>query len=219
MGGAERRERERLARRGEILDAARALIGEDGLAAFTMERLAERVEVAKGTLYLHFPSRSELLGELVAHWLDGMADRFRTAAQAAPDPLSALEAVGLAWADYTHSTRDLEPLLGLARTRLFHEELGSAARERLAAANARPYTVLAEAVAAAQARGLLSDRVAPLDLALELAAFSMGVLELCTCLEGCALRPDPGDMLRRAWGRLLDPLFLVDPAVAKGPEA
>jgi AcrR family transcriptional regulator len=219
MGGAERRERERLARRGEILDAAHALIGEGGLAAFTMERLAERTEVAKGTLYLHFPSRSELLGELVARWLGGMADRFQAAAQAAPDPLSALEALGLAWAGYAQATRDLEPLLGLARTRLFQEELSPAARERLAAANALPFTVLAESVAEAQARGLLADRVSPLDLALELAAFSMGVVELCTCLEGCSLRQDPQDMLRRAWSRLLDPLFLVPNPMTKGPAA
>jgi AcrR family transcriptional regulator len=219
MGGLERRERLRQAKRQEILDAARFLIGESGLAAFTMDRLAERTEMAKGTLYLHFPSRADLLGELVAHWLDGMAGRFGQAAAGAPDPLGALEAIGLAWADYAHATRDLEPLLGQARTRLFQEELTGPARERLAEANARPYAVLAEAVAAAQARGLLSDRVAPLDLALELAAFSMGVLELCTCLEGCALRPEPDSMLRRAWSRLLDPLIIIPTPGEKGPDA
>lgn len=219
MGGTERRERERLARRGEILAAARALIGEGGLPAFTMDRLAERTEVAKGTLYLHFPSRAELLGELVVQWLEDMAEGFRQAARTAPDPLAALEAIGLAWSDHARSTQDLEPLLGLARTRLFQDELGAAARERLATANALPFTVLAEAVGVAQARGLLADRVAPLDLALELAAFSMGVLELCTCLEGCPLRQDPQAMLRRAWSRLLDPLFLVPNPLAKGPAA
>jgi len=219
MGGAERRERERVARHQEILDAARSLIGEAGLAAFTMDRLAERVEVAKGTLYLHFPSRSELLGELVARWLDGMAERFRQAAAGASDPLGALEAIGLAWAEYAHSTRDLEPLLGQARTRLFHDGLSAATRERLAEANARPFTVLAETVREAQLRGQLADHVAPMDLALELAAFSMGVLELCTCLEGCALRPEPEAMLRRAWGRLLDPLFQLPPTPEKGPGA
>ena len=49
-----------------FLDAARALIGERGLEAVTVDSVAERMGAPKGSFYYRFPSRDALLGEL---WL------------------------------------------------------------------------------------------------------------------------------------------------------
>ncbi|NNE70602.1 MAG: helix-turn-helix transcriptional regulator, partial [Rhodothermales bacterium] len=46
-----RRERERLARRREILDAARTVFAERGFVGATLEEIASRAEFGKGTLY------------------------------------------------------------------------------------------------------------------------------------------------------------------------
>lgn len=218
MSGRERRERERLGRRQDILRSAYELIREEGLAAFTMDGLAQRADMAKGTLYLHFPGRAEVLAALVVQWLDAMAEAFQQACGQATDPLSALGGVGEAWARHARASTDLEPLLEQARTRLFQDSLSQAARRELATANVRPFTVLAQAVAEAQAAGQLSPAVSPMDLALELAAFSMGVLELCACLEGCAQQPDADAMLRKAWSRLLEPLVMQSDRPKPGDE-
>jgi AcrR family transcriptional regulator len=55
------REEDKVERRREILDAAERLFRErpDGLAS--MDELAEQAGVAKGTLYLYFPSKEEVL--------------------------------------------------------------------------------------------------------------------------------------------------------------
>jgi AcrR family transcriptional regulator len=217
MGGSDRRRREREARRRSILDAARELIATEGLGALTMERVAEGAELAKGTLYLQFAGRGELLAELVIDWLDGMSRRFADARASVADPLGAMEAIGRAWALYAAETADLAPLLEQARTRVFLEGLGTGVQARLAEANARPHLCLAAAVGEAQARGQLAADRDPLELALELAAFSMGVLELCLCLRGSSIAPDPDNMLSRAWSRLLDPLLATAPNQPESP--
>ena len=55
------RQRRKDARPSELLDAAMALFVEKGFAATKSEEVAARAGVSKGTLYLYFPSKEELL--------------------------------------------------------------------------------------------------------------------------------------------------------------
>jgi len=47
--------------RVDILEAAESILLENGMEALTMDRIAERAGVAKGTLYLHFKNKDEVL--------------------------------------------------------------------------------------------------------------------------------------------------------------
>ncbi len=60
MGVAERKQREKEKRRNEILDAAEDLFFSQGLQQTTMDDLATRTELSKGTLYLYFRSKDEV---------------------------------------------------------------------------------------------------------------------------------------------------------------
>jgi TetR/AcrR family transcriptional regulator, fatty acid metabolism regulator protein len=55
------KERQREEREQLILDAAAALLVEKGYHEMSMDEIAARVGIAKGTVYLHFPSKEELL--------------------------------------------------------------------------------------------------------------------------------------------------------------
>ncbi|MBA3825523.1 MAG: TetR/AcrR family transcriptional regulator [Ktedonobacterales bacterium] len=55
------KERQREEREQLILDAAEALLVEKGYHEMAMDEIAARVGIAKGTVYLHFPSKEELL--------------------------------------------------------------------------------------------------------------------------------------------------------------
>jgi AcrR family transcriptional regulator len=81
-------------RRRVILDAARALFAERGLSGFAMAEVAARAGLVKGTLYLYWPTREELLlsvlEELLWGWmaeLDARLDDLR--APAGPRKLAA----------------------------------------------------------------------------------------------------------------------------------
>jgi TetR/AcrR family transcriptional regulator, transcriptional repressor for nem operon len=60
-------------RREQILDAAARVLVERGLGVATMADVAEAASVAKGTVYLYFASKAELLAGLRARYFEGFA--------------------------------------------------------------------------------------------------------------------------------------------------
>lgn len=49
----------------QILEAAREVFGEHGLAASRLDDIAKRAGLSKGTIYLYFPNKEELFREMV----------------------------------------------------------------------------------------------------------------------------------------------------------
>ncbi len=82
MSVAERRIREKEARRRQILDAARGVFQEKGFAETTIEEIAEKTELSKGTLYLYFPSKEEIYFSLMLEGSAILYEMLKDAAQA-----------------------------------------------------------------------------------------------------------------------------------------
>jgi AcrR family transcriptional regulator len=70
MSTTQRRAREKEFRRRSILDAARAVFLEDGFHLATVDDVAARAEVSKGTVYLYFESKETILAHLLLEGLD-----------------------------------------------------------------------------------------------------------------------------------------------------
>lgn len=68
----QRKERERVARRREILAAARKVFAAKGYERATLDEIAEEAEFAKGTLYNYFDSKETLFREIVREILEEM---------------------------------------------------------------------------------------------------------------------------------------------------
>ncbi len=66
-GATSSRQRRKEARPQELLDAALDLFVERGFAATRCEDVALRAGVSKGTLYLYYPSKEDLLKEVIRH--------------------------------------------------------------------------------------------------------------------------------------------------------
>jgi len=75
-----------------ILAAATAIAAEHGMAAVQIAGVAERAQIAAGTVYRYFPSKSELVAELIGSVAADELEAMTAAADAAPGPLSALAA-------------------------------------------------------------------------------------------------------------------------------
>ena len=83
----------RLAEREEaILAAATELAGEGGMAAVQIAAVAARAGIAAGTVYRYFPSKTDLVAELVAAVAGRELNAMMQAAAAAPGPMSTLAA-------------------------------------------------------------------------------------------------------------------------------
>ena len=68
MGVQERKERDFRRREEEILGAALALFRADNWQSVTVEQIAERAEIGKGTIYKHFSSKDEIYARLVMEY-------------------------------------------------------------------------------------------------------------------------------------------------------
>ncbi|KGJ75975.1 hypothetical protein GY21_09345 [Cryobacterium roopkundense] len=62
-----------------ILDAALALAAERGITGTTMDDVAERAGVAKGTLYYNFASKDKIFEGLLLEGMSGLTDALRSA--------------------------------------------------------------------------------------------------------------------------------------------
>ncbi len=74
-----RREREKRERRRSILQAARELFFENGFHHATVDSVAERAEVSKGTVYLYFVSKETLLAHLLLEGLEALVAELASA--------------------------------------------------------------------------------------------------------------------------------------------
>ena len=79
MTTQERREREKEERRQSILRAAREVFFEHGFHHATVDSVAERAEVSKGTVYLYFESKETILAHLLLEGLDELVKELQRA--------------------------------------------------------------------------------------------------------------------------------------------
>lgn len=71
----------RQATRQKLYEAAVTLIAEQGFSATTVDEIAERAGVAKGTVYYNFASKNDLFEELLRHGVGLLTASLRTAAE------------------------------------------------------------------------------------------------------------------------------------------
>jgi AcrR family transcriptional regulator len=86
------------ARHAAIIAAARQAAGEGGMAAVQIAPVAERAGIAAGTVYRYFSGKTDLVGALLEEMSAREIGALRSAAAAAPGPLSALAAAIMTFA-------------------------------------------------------------------------------------------------------------------------
>jgi TetR/AcrR family transcriptional regulator len=79
MATRARRKREKEERRQSILQAAREVFFENGFHQATVEAVAERAEVSKGTVYLYFESKETILALLLLEGLQELVKKLEEA--------------------------------------------------------------------------------------------------------------------------------------------
>jgi len=74
-----RKERERLSRSRDIVEAARSIFAARGFAESTLEEIAERAEFGKGTIYSYFQSKEELFEAVMSDTLQQVLELTKNA--------------------------------------------------------------------------------------------------------------------------------------------
>lgn len=119
MGISERKEREKQKRRQDIIDAACEVLSEKGFANATVEDVSERVELAKGTIYLYFRTKEEMFMSVFVKGLDNLLEKFNEATDLDLPPAEMLDMLALSF--YRYYKEDINYIKTSAY--LLHEDI------------------------------------------------------------------------------------------------
>ncbi len=90
----------------EILDAARKVFARKGYSGATVDAIAEAAGLAKGTLYLYFPSKREIYLEALKQGASALIDLTNRNLDAAPTPAGKIRAFITTRVLYAEENRD-----------------------------------------------------------------------------------------------------------------
>jgi AcrR family transcriptional regulator len=167
--------------RRSLLDAALALITEQGLASLTLRAVARRACVSEAAPYHHFASKAALVEALVTETLQQLAQALQEAAQAtAGPPLDRLIATGVAYVRFAIEHRASFQVLYRPELRRLSRpvpDIDGLARSPIDQAGMAAYQVLLDAIVACQQAGIVVPGD-PLPLALTAWATVHGLAQL-----------------------------------------
>ena len=119
MGVMERKEREKQKRRQDIIDAACEVLSEKGFATATVDDVSERVELAKGTIYLYFKTKEEMFMSVFVMGLDNLLEKYKETAGLDLMPDEMLDRLALSF--YRYYKEDINYIKTSAY--LLHEDI------------------------------------------------------------------------------------------------
>ena len=100
MGTTERKEREKERRKIDIIDAAENVFFSKGFDKATMDDIAKEAELGKGTLYLYFNSKEELLEEISARGMQILLNLFIKATDIEDLGILKVRKIGIAFTEF-----------------------------------------------------------------------------------------------------------------------
>ncbi|MGI6035667.1 MAG: TetR/AcrR family transcriptional regulator [Limnochordia bacterium] len=157
----------RAQRQKEILAAAQALFAEEGFHGATMDDIAARAGLAKGTLYLYFSSKRELFLSVLEHRFQEMHRTLNEVISTEDDFAGRVEAVIHAHRDFCRENKEFFQIM-----EEFKGDLGAGVRNRREGI----LSVLMELID----RGIETEQVRPIDR-------RQGALALLGILDSVAL--------------------------------
>ncbi|MGB5809508.1 MAG: TetR/AcrR family transcriptional regulator [Polyangiales bacterium] len=195
MAVAARRERERVARREAILDAAQELTADVGYEALRMDAVADAAELSKGTLYLYFENKQALCAGVAAR----LIGRFMPMLEAnVGKATSGLDAARRVLESYCAFTRENPQHFRFALNWLSAGEKLDDSTEAFRLYQQRVGEVLQHAVAAiqrGQSDGSVRADIEPLPHAVQLWSSMLGVILIDLNKESISQRiPVPVDL-------------------------
>ncbi|SCG47712.1 DNA-binding transcriptional regulator, AcrR family [Micromonospora siamensis] len=176
---ADGRSRRREDTRQRLFEAAVQLIAEQGFSATTVEDIAARAGVAKGTVYYNFESKTVLFEELLRHGIGLLTAEFRAAVDGLP-PREALAALVRAELEYIRRYRAFAQLLLSEMWRTNREW-----QQTLRLLRGEAIEVIAETVRAGVASGDL-----PADLDVPTASSALFGVGLVVAVDWLVFQPD-----------------------------
>jgi len=144
-----RREREKLNRRHEILQAAWNVFASKDYDSATIDDVAAEADLSKGTVYLYFQNKADLFHSTIEMGMERINTIIQDIVSSSDDPVSGLREIIKRLLDYSEDNMDFFKILSSGQahfeihTRMMAE---SDFRERMIETSCRSVVILAELI-------------------------------------------------------------------------
>ena len=170
-----RKERERAAREELILDHAQKMLLKDGFQNLNLDTLAESVEYSKGTLYLHFKTKEDLVLAVVTRAQKERANFFERALQFKGRSREKAAAVGFACCHFAQVHPDYYNVEMMLKSVSFWEKADEGRQHGYAMQGGRCFRVMHQIVnEGLQSGELPSGKATPEQIVFSIAATAIG---------------------------------------------
>ncbi len=176
MGVAERRLREKEARRIAILNAAEEVFFEHGIDNATMDAVAERAELSKGLLYVYYANKDDLAHAVAHRGLTVLIDTFEDVMKQHERGIDQISALGAAYVEFAAEYPDYFAIMVWSQTRRVPDEEPSEHALKCEHCGGRTMEITAQAVANGIADGSIRPGLDPMLTAISLYAQTHGVI-------------------------------------------
>lgn len=147
MGIQERKEREKTQRRDDILNAAQEVFFEKGLQNATMDEIAEKAELSKGTIYLYYRSKEDLYLAVMMRGMELLYTMFAQATGKQRSAVEALRALADVYTQFFHEHRSLFRMLHFSQTPQLHKQVSEEMRTACSIQNMKIWNFVQELIA------------------------------------------------------------------------
>lgn len=166
-------------RRNTILDAAEYCIKENGIEDTTMIEIARKADVSKGTLYLYFKNKQDLLLGLHNRALSQMADRYISVLSEDKTGLELLRRIAEEFVDFNiENAFYMEIFLKYESLLLDETSLQNEEGQRCHYNATRIFSYLTRCIQVGQSDGSISYKGEPKELAVVIWGASRGLTQL-----------------------------------------
>jgi len=178
MGTAERKEREKLHRKEEILNAAERVFFEKGLATSTMDEIAERAELSKGTLYLYYKSKEDLYMAIICRGHEILLKMFQEAAATGEPAVQLLENLGQAYYAFYKRHHDYFRMFSFSENTQLHSQVSEEMRNTCAESGQCLGGVVQEVIRKGIEDSSFQPEINPVEMSIIFWAHCRGVMEI-----------------------------------------
>lgn len=217
MTTQDRREQDRARRKRDILLSARSVFADNGFHRATVDEIAQRAEVAKGTIYLYFENKEDILAELVLQALAELHDQLKAANEARSllHPDGRLRGLAEAYLAFSQRSPDYFRLLTAFDGGHLGADLTPARREIILDASNQTLDVVTQAIADGMALDIYAAGDARQAAGILWAGLSGSLALLAHPIRRTMLGLDPSSLYHGTMELLLRGLAHRDEALSK----
>jgi len=164
MSILERKEREKEHRKEEILDAAQRVFFEKELATATMDEIAERAELSKGTLYLYYKSKEDMYLGVLMRGMEELHAKYERIGLSEISTVEKLEKLETSYIDYFYKNRKFFRMTNFLQSPHFHKQVSDEMKQSCDAEGQKVWNVIDSVLQHGVEEGVLRSDFNPVEL-------------------------------------------------------